>query len=238
MAHEIAHQWFGDAVTETDWQHIWLSEGFATEMANLYLENKYGKDTLIARLYKDRENIIAFSSKRKTPVIDTTTKENLMKLLNPNSYEKGGWVLHMLRRELGDEIFWKAIQKYYATYRGRNASTKDLQQIFEKVSGKSLEQFFTQWLYITGNPLLEITWSYHKKNKTISLAITQQNEKIYTLPLEIRVTTENGTSFIKKLALTKKITTVEFPVKNIPLKIIADPHCNLLFEGTVKQITE
>jgi aminopeptidase N len=238
MAHEIAHQWFGDAVTETDWQHIWLSEGFATEMTTLYLENKYGKDTLIARLKKDRGNIIAFSRKRKTPVVDTTANENLMLLLNPNSYEKGGWVLHMLRRELGDAIFWKAIQKYYTTYRGKNASTKDLQQIFEKMSGKTLEPFFTQWLYTAGNPLLEINWSYHKKNKMISLSVTQQNEKIFTLPLEISITAENGTSFIKKLALTKKVTLIQFPVKNIPLKIEADPHCNLLFEGTVKQITE
>ena len=83
-----------------------------------------------------------------------------MKLLNANSYQKGGWILHMLRSQLGDSVFWKSIRKYYATYAGRNADTRDLQKVFEKVSGKNLKQFFNQWLYTTGQPELEITWRY------------------------------------------------------------------------------
>ncbi|HEY6900821.1 MAG TPA: M1 family metallopeptidase, partial [Puia sp.] len=120
MAHEIAHQWFGDAATETQWQYLWLSEGFATYMTHCYLENKYGIDTLKKGMIKDREKLVAFEKKRWTPIVDTTEKEDFMKLLNPNSYEKGGWVLHMLRRRIGDQAFWKGISTYYATYRNKN----------------------------------------------------------------------------------------------------------------------
>src|SRR5581483_4664886 len=106
-----------DAVTETAWQHLWLSEGFATYMTHCYLESQYGPDTLKAGLRKDRTSVITFEKKRLTPVIDSTVKGDYMTLLNPNSYQKGGWVLHMLRRRTGDSLFWKAISTYYNAYR-------------------------------------------------------------------------------------------------------------------------
>ncbi len=98
MAHEIAQQRFGDAVTEKSFAHLWLSEGFATFMTNVYLENKYGADTLKKRLIADRTKVLRFEKLRLTPVVDTAVKNNYMQLLNANSYQKGGWVLHMLRR--------------------------------------------------------------------------------------------------------------------------------------------
>ena len=115
MAHEIAHQWFGDCATETRWEHLWLSEGFATYMTHCYLENKYGADTLKKGMQKDRSTLIAYEKVRLTSVVDTTVGRDYMQLLNPNSYEKGGWVLHMLRRRLGDDLFWKGISTYYTT---------------------------------------------------------------------------------------------------------------------------
>jgi aminopeptidase N len=239
LAHEIAHQWFGDAVTEADWPHIWLSEGFATEMTNLYLENKYGKDTLTSRLKKDRDSVIAFSHRSFTPVVDTTEKENLITLLNHNSYEKGGWVLHMLRRQLGDVVFWKGIRLYYATYRGKNASTGDLQHIFEKVSGKNLNTFFRQWLYTAGNPELQVTWSYSKSAKSLRLTVTQlQTERIFSLPLEIGIRSATGLTLFKTLQLDRKVTMVTIPYNSRPAGIRLDPHCNTLFEGSVEEKRE
>jgi aminopeptidase N len=236
MAHEIAHQWFGDAVTESDWPHIWLSEGFATEMTNLYLENKYGKDTLIARLQNDRDSVIVFSHKRFTPVVDTTEKEDLIALLNHNSYAKGGWILHMLRRKLGDVIFWKAIRLYYATYRNKNASTRDLQHVFEKVSGSKLENFFTQWLYTAENPVLEVDWEYSEKTKLVTVIVTQlQEEKIFTLPLQIGIISANGVAVTRSIPISKKVSVVSFRLAQRPVSIQLDPKCNLLFEGTVKE---
>ncbi len=142
MAHEIAHQWFGDNVTEKDWPHLWLSEGFATYMADLYLENRYGKDSLKNLLITQRQQVISYSVNHKTPVVDTSESKHLMNLLNDNSYQKGAWVLHMLRRKLGDSLFWKGIRAYYKTYSGQNANTTDLEKVFEKVSGQNLQTLF------------------------------------------------------------------------------------------------
>ncbi len=150
MAHEIAHQWFGDNVTEKDWPHLWLSEGFATYMTDLYLENKYGKDSLQHLLTTQRAEVVNYSKNHNTPVVDTSESLHLMKLLNDNSYQKGAWVLHMLRRKLGDDLFWKGIRLYYKTYSGSNASTADLEKVFEEVSRQNLQTFFKQWLFTAG----------------------------------------------------------------------------------------
>jgi aminopeptidase N len=229
LAHEIAHQWFGDAATETDWPHLWLSEGFATEMTHLYLEKKYGADTLLKGLKEDRNTVIAFTKKTKLPVVDTISTN--MQLLNANSYQKGGWVLQMLRNQLGDVIFWKAVQQYYAAYRGKNASTKDLQKIFEQASGKSLETFFKQWLYTGENPTLLANWTYDEKNQTVSVNIIQQTATLFELPLEIDISGEIQTAMV-----SKKTQTFSFPAKSKPAKIELDPNCKLLFEGFVKEV--
>src|SRR5690606_37591424 len=137
IGHEIAHQWFGNMATEKSFVHIWLSEGFATYLTTMYMEEKYGVDTAKFLRIDDRQKVISFSRRSGIPVVDTSTK-NYMDLLNANSYEKGGWVLHMLRRQLGDSIFWKGIRQYYHDYAGKNADTRDVQKIFEDVSGKKL----------------------------------------------------------------------------------------------------
>ena len=107
------------------------------------MEHQYGIDTLQKGMKKDRDKIIAFSKRRKTPVVDTTSGNDLMQLLNANSYEKGSWALHMLRRKLGDAIFQKGIQTYYATYKGSNASTDDFMHIMEKISKQNLQNFLS-----------------------------------------------------------------------------------------------
>jgi aminopeptidase N len=113
IAHEIAHQWFGNMATEKTFGHLWLSEGFATYFTILYFESKYGKDTAIKMLKEDRDQVIKYSTESNRPVVDTN-ETDYMNLLNANSYQKGGWILHMLRKELGDSVFWRSIRKYYA----------------------------------------------------------------------------------------------------------------------------
>ncbi|MEP7108096.1 MAG: M1 family metallopeptidase [Ferruginibacter sp.] len=236
IAHEIAHQWFGNSATESDWQHVWLSEGFATEMANLYLENKYGEDTLKARLKADREAVIKFSKARFTPVVDSSEKENYMALLNRNSYEKGGWVLHMLRRKMGDTLFWKGIRRYYADYAGKNASTDDLRKVLEEVSRINLKEFFQQWLYTPGHPELQVKWKYNEKNKAVILYILQEQKQLFSFPLEFAfiaggpLKNDNQTFLIKE-----KITQLEIPVTIRPTQVIADPATNLLFKGSITE---
>jgi aminopeptidase N len=234
LAHEIAHQWFGDAATEADWPHIWLSEGFATEMTHLYLESKYGRDTLVKGLLADRRTVIAFTKRKKVPVVDTSAGTDIMQLLNTNSYQKGGWVLHMLRSELGDAVFWKSIRGYYAAFKDKNAHTKDLQNIFEKISGKNLETFFTQWLYTPENPTLDIGWSYDAQNKKVTINIDQKTNALFVFPLEIQLDV-NGTAGAQSVSVNKKSNTFTFAADTKPSKIILDPNCKLLFEGSIKE---
>lgn len=229
FAHEIAHQWFGDHATEIDWPHLWLSEGFATYLTDLFFESKYGKDTLKSMLQTQRDEVFSFYEKYITPVIDTSSKNNLMHLLNANSYQKGAWVLHMLRNKLGDSAFWKSIRLYYKTYAGKNASTYDLQKIFEQVSHQNLETFFHQWLYMSGQPQLKIQWSYHSKNKKVFLHIEQTQQDLFEFPLQISWI--NGDKkFLKIISIKNKITEISMPLSFIPNEIKIDPDVNLLFE--------
>ena len=230
MAHEIAHQWFGNSVSEKDWQHVWLSEGFATYMTDLFFENKYGKDTLRSMLWKQREQVIAFYKDHKTPVVDTSEKNNLMHLLNANSYQKGAWVLHMLRMKLSDSLFWKGIRTYYKTYAGSNANTDDLEKVFEKVSHQNLQTFFRQWLFTAGQPMLNIKWNYNKIKGSVSVRIEQTQANLFEFLLEIGFI-EGDKTVIKTIEIKNKINRKDIPLTIKPTKIIVDPNVNLLFEG-------
>ncbi|HVZ96115.1 MAG TPA: M1 family metallopeptidase [Chitinophagaceae bacterium] len=234
FAHETAHQWFGDEASESDWPHLWLSEGFATYMTHLYIEHEYGSDSLKKQMSHDREEVIAFYKKRKTPVVDTSAANNLMQLLNPNSYQKGSWVLHMLRRKLGDKVFQKGIQAYYAAYKGKNASTGDFRKIMENAGGQSLEEFFNQWLYTPGHPVLQVKWKYDIAGKKVHVIITQLQNNLFTFPFQFAVSHEKS-SVVKTVDINKKVTTVELPVNFIPQNFIADPNVNLLFEASVTE---
>jgi len=228
LSHEIAHQWFGNMATEKSFAHLWLSEGFVTYMTILYMENKYGADTATTMLEEDRHEIIEFAKTSDRPVVNDT--ENYMELLNPNSYQKGGWVLHMLRKQLGDSIFWRSIRSYYATYAGKNADTKDLQHIFEKVSGKNLSTFFEQWLYTPALPKVEVNWRYLANEKKVSVTVKQLQKIPLSFPLEIQLKNSEGT---KAINISKKEETFFIPVKEKPAKLILDPRTVLLFTGTV-----
>jgi hypothetical protein len=238
LAHEMAHQWFGDAATETDWPHLWLSEGFATEMTNLYLENKYGTDTLRKRLEKDRQQVISFTKKIRKPVVDTSAANNPMTLLNANSYQKGGWVLEMLRQQLGEPVFWTAISNYYAAYQNKNASTDDLQKKFEEASGKDLDYFFKQWLYTPENPDIEIHWSYNRQNKKIILTVTQKTSHTFVFPLELKITDADGTDLFQTIHVSKQTENYQIAAASKPVKWKPDPSCRLLFEAAVSEIQE
>ncbi len=229
LVHEIAHQWFGDSVTETDWKHLWLSEGFATYFTNLYFENKYGKEIFKKRLSAQRQKVIRYSKNHSTPVIDTITTD-LTKLLNANSYEKGSWVLHMLRVKLGDDRFWEGIRTYYNKYALKNASTEDLKNVFEKVSGQQLDDFFTQWLKNPGHPVLKTSYVQQGNIILINIEQIQKTYPVFKFPLEIRVVYANGNKEHIRLDVLKAEETFTIPVKGKVKEILLDPEVHLLFE--------
>jgi aminopeptidase N len=227
MAHEIAHQWFGNSVTENDWHHIWLSEGFATYLTAVYQENTYGKEKLDETMKSARDHVIGFFSGSPLPVVDTTVTD-LMRLLNANSYQKGAWVLHMLRHELGDDLFWKGIRLYYEDYKNKNALTSDFQMVMEKVSKRNLGKFFNQWLFVAGQPDLKITTSSSFERKGFTdLIIEQTQDYLFSFDIELQIKDSTG-SHIYKIPVSDRITRKTIKTENI-LEIIPDPNINLLF---------
>lgn len=150
VAHEIAHQWFGNTVTEKSYAHLWLSEGFATFLTNYYLEKKYGKDTLTKRLKDDWNRVNGFSRINNLPVVNNTP--NYMSLLNPYSYQKGGLFLQALREQAGDETFFSILRSYYSKYKFKNADTEDFRAEVEAITKKDWKEFFNDWLYKTKLP--------------------------------------------------------------------------------------
>ena len=232
FSHEIVHQWFGNMATEKSFAHLWLSEGFATYLTHVYIEAHYGSDSLKQRMAAERETVLDFVKESKRPVVDTTS--NYMKLLNANSYQKGSWVLHMLRRQLGDTVFHKSIRDYYAAFAGKNADTKDLQKIFERNSGKNLEQFFQQWLYRPENPDLKINWQYLKKEQSVAITVEQLQSTPFVFPLEISVT--GNAPRTQSLQVKNRKETFKIPVKGSPSGILPDPNVSLLAAITVHEL--
>src|SRR5206468_8546137 len=134
VAHEIAHQWFGDSVTESTWADLWLSEGFATYFAGLFLQRNEGEEAFQAYMKQAAETYFAYEKSTRTPIHDTDT-EDLFKLLNANNYQKGAWILHMLRSQLGDDVFFRGIRAYYNAHRNATANTEDFRKALENSAG-------------------------------------------------------------------------------------------------------
>jgi len=227
IAHEIAHQWFGNSTSEIDWPHLWLSEGFATYLTDLYVLNTNGEAAFLKRIKEERETVINFYKRKKTPVIDTKTT-NYLKLLNANSYQKGAWVLHMLRNELGNETFWKGLKMYYENFKFSNASTNDFKNVMAEVSAKTLDVFFTQWLRKSGHPLIKTNWIYH--NNKVRIIIEQTQETVFQFPLDLELIYTDGSSEVKTIEIADKSVAFVISTKGEIKEINFDPNTVLLFE--------
>lgn len=228
FAHEIAHQWFGDAVSELDWHHIWLSEGFATYLTDLYVEQAHGREAFVASLQDERKQVLRFARRRLAPIIDTTLPVSI-RLLNKNTYEKGGWVLHMLRRELGDAMFQQCIRAFYQKYEFKNALTSDFQEVVDSISGHSFEAFFQQWFHQPGHPVLSAKWK--KRGKQVRLTVTQHQEQhLFHFPLDIEFVNKQGDSFKETLYVDQSSRTFILKPSFKPSDIHLDPDTWLLFE--------
>lgn len=242
IVHEIAHQWFGDSVTELDWTHLWLSEGFATYFTHLYNEFTYGRGRLVRGMTRDRDVVLRFHSRRPELALVPHQLTDPNEMLNRNVYQKGGWVLHMLRRQVGDEAFWDGIRTYYRRYRDRNADTEDLRRVMEQASGQELEWFFQQWAHEPGHPVLTGGWSFDPSTGmlTVNVRQTQGSGTLFRFPLDIGVTAhgqDRAVPRVETVEVSRKDQTFSFPVEGEPEEVNLDPHTWLLFQGELTRVS-
>ncbi|MCL6524905.1 MAG: M1 family metallopeptidase [Thermoflavifilum sp.] len=230
IAHEIGHQWFGDCVTETNWSHIWLSEGFATFMSEVYAAYRFGEDSLQRILAYDRKLIMHYDSLHHTPVVHFPA-HSPEELLNPDSYQKGAYILQMLKDQIGEKLFWKGIRQYVQQYRHQNASTDDFIRAMEQASHRSLQTFFHQWLFRTVNPVVQWKWQYQPSTHTLLLELQQLQEgAAFDLPVELYVYDQAGRTHVFYLSFQQKQQSFSLALPTAPAAVKLDPHGKILMQ--------
>lgn len=237
VTHEIAHSWFGDSVTESDWDDVWLSEGFATYLTLLATEHYQGRDAFVAGLKRSRERV--WSGEERDPE-ETVVHDNLSdmsQVLSGLQYQKGAWILHMLRWEIGTEDFWAGIREYYRRYRDSTATTADLVRVMEEISGRELDWFFDQWLHRTPSPALEGSWRYDASSGQVEIELVQtQPGDSYTLNLEIGISEAGaGNPRIEVIRMTEKRQHFQLAVEREPRTVILDPNTWALIRASFRK---
>jgi aminopeptidase N len=228
IVHELAHQWFGDAVTESDWDDVWLSEGFATYFTLLYTEHSKGRDEFVKGLNASRIQIVNYLAKNPDAPIVHDQLSDMSKVTSALTYQKGAWVLHMLRELMGDANFKKGIQSYYRKYFNANATTADFRYEMEQASGLDLKSFFAQWLYQTGLPVIKGQWLWNSKKKELTITFSQTQSNMFSFPLEIGIMSAENQSQITKVEVSSKQSAFTIPSSSKPRSVTLDPRTMLL----------
>jgi len=232
VIHEVAHQWFGNCVTEYDWDDVWLSEGFATYFTLMFREHAYGRDDFVNGL-NDAKNLVYnhYKTDKESSIVHDNLKDMKDVLTYSLQYQKGAWVLHMLRNYIGEDDFREGIRKYYKRYYNSNTTTEEFKKEMEVVSGVDLDLFFDQWLYNGGNIILDGGWSYDKKKKRVEVTLDQVQDDgyIFKMPLELGIYYEDKNLFkLETVKLEKEKGRFYIATETKPKNIKIDPFTKLL----------
>ena len=226
LIHELAHHWWGNAVGPDTWKDIWLNEGFSTYSEALYFEVKHGKEALQSTMKKKYFRRFSGTLSDPEPNIFSSTV-----------YNKGGWVLHMLRWEVGDSSFFKILKNFFETYKYSNASTNDFIEVAQNISGKNLDDFFHQWLDYEGEIKVKFNWSVVQNaagyKTEIFIEQDQENPEHYNFPLEIMFQLVNGNQIRKIYYINSKETNINIETEDIIESVLLDPDGWLL--GTFRE---
>ncbi|MDA0681145.1 MAG: M1 family metallopeptidase [Proteobacteria bacterium] len=239
IVHEIAHQWFGNSVTEASWDDVWLSEGFATYFSYLFFEYADGYDLFIESMADVRDKVFEFHDEQPDYRIVHDNLDDMTKVTTRQIYNKGAWTLHMLRNLMGDENWWNGIQNYYRKYMNSHASTADFRFEMESACRCDLTEFFDQWLYQGGNIVLDGTWQYNEQSGSvdISLAQAQGGDSKYSTVVEIGVyASGEAIPSVHQLMLEAGGGRLSIPVAEKPDTVVIDPRTVLLARWTFNEV--
>jgi len=231
IAHELAHHWFGDYVTCRDWHHGWLNEGFATYFEHLDREHRLGIAEYEYGLLRDQESYFSETRERYLRPLVCRQYDAPIDLFDRHLYEKGSLVLHLLRQELGNTLFWKGVQEYLKRHRFGTVETIDLQRALEDASGRSLDRFFDQWVYRAGHPDLVVQIvpePHHLRIHVRQTPLTTVDSAPFWLPFELDVAQQNGTVQRHLFTIERAHETFVVPTAEEVLYVVVDPRHRIL----------
>lgn len=238
VIHEIAHQWFGNSVTEKDWDEVWLSEGFATYFTLLFIEHQYGRDEFLEGLRSSKKSVDAFYQKNPGYRLIHDNLKDMNDVTTSQIYQKGSWTLHMLRGVVGTENFWKGIKLYYGKYRDSHATVADFRRAMEEVSGKDLAVFFDQWLYKPGTLKYSGTWRFdpNRNQVTIKLDQIQTDGSFFKMPVEIAVYYPGvARPQVQTVQADSRSNVFSINVMGDPDKVVLDPNMWIMMDADFKK---
>jgi aminopeptidase N len=235
VAHELAHQWFGDLVTCKDWSHLWLNEGFATYYDALYAGHKHGRDMFLYQMLSNAKGVLGQAN--DTNAIVRRDFNSPDEQFGFHAYPKGAWILHMLRSQLGEDLFRRCVKTYLERHAFGVVVTEDLNKIIEELSGRSFDQFFNQYVYHAHHPELTVNYSWDERTKLAKLSI-QQVQKLsddvllFNVPLPVRFKAKSGAVIERTLEVKDKAEDFYVPLPEAPEIVRIDPNLTLLAKIT------
>ncbi len=223
VAHELAHQWFGNLLTTRNWANIWLNEGITSFSELIWVEAEKGKDEMEYYRYWEMKGMLAAAKYDPRPMV-YYEYDNPNNMFNGNVYAKGAVIMHLLRDYLGDEAFYRGLRKYVKDNAYKNVETQDLKKSYEEATGKNLYWFFDQWAYKKGIPKLEVSYRYDRRNKRVVLQVKQtqniQESSLFKLPVTVLL--DDGNFARHKIFLDKAEDQFSFPSNQKPKMVIFD----------------
>jgi aminopeptidase N len=223
-SHELAHQWFGDLVTCKDWANLWLNEGFATYFEHLWNEHHYGTDDAAYEFWREQSQWFGQKRLYPVPIVDHNFKDS--DEYAGNVYTKAGWVLKMLRQQLGDADFFRALHSYLETNRGKNVVTADFEKSIEQSTSINTDEFLHQWIYRAGAPQFQVSYSYDDAARQVKLDVSQTQKVeglvgLFDVPIEVEITTASGRKAYP-IQVSQAAQSFSFPADGPPLMVLFD----------------
>jgi aminopeptidase N len=229
-SHELAHQWFGDLVTCKDWANLWLNEGFATYFEHFWNEHHYGADDAAYEFWREQGQWFREKRLYTVPIVDHNFKDS--DEYAGNVYTKAGWVLKMLRAQLGDAGFFRALHYYVETNRGQNVVTADLEKSIEQATSVNTDQFFHQWVYRAGAPQFQVSYSYDDAARQVKLEVSQTQKVegfvgLFDVPIDVEITTASERKTFP-IEVSQAAQSFTFSVDSAPRMLLFDKSDKIL----------